>query len=76
MAKKAYYISVGKIGTKDLYYKFYAGSMAYQCLLVALGVFESVDPATSKVTTAGTFSDYERITQVRLRFKSGGSIVR
>ena len=77
MAKKAYYIGIGKTaGGKDLYYKFYAGSMDYQGLLIALGVYESVDSATSNVTTAGTFSDYPSITLVRLKFKAGGSIVR
>lgn len=77
MPKKAYYIKVGTTTNgKDLLYKFYAGDKDYQGLNGALGVFENYDPAESKITTAGTFASYPRITQVRLRYKSGGSIVR
>lgn len=77
MARKAYYIKIGENDAgKNLMYKFFAGATAYQGLLVALGVTDSFDPATDKAVDEGTFSDYPEITQVRLCYKSGGSIVR
>lgn len=77
MARKAYYIKVGENDAgKNLMYKFFAGTTAYQGLTTALGVTDSFDSATDKAVDEGTFSDYPEITQVRLCFRSGGSIVR
>lgn len=77
MPRKAHYIIVGKTTNgKDLLYKFYAGDKDYQGLANLLGIYDDFDPSEAKVTTAGTFASYPRITQVRLRYKSGGSIVR